>query len=152
MTEEWRVRAATLAQAAQEAAAEGELQLATARVQEALVLIEAEGTPKDIVFGSVLLVAADLSLTTGALETAEPLYDRVAWVCNELDPEATNEGHLGPVRARAFLGMARADAGRSEHARARERYERCIEILEGLDEPTPPAVTAAIRAELAELG
>lgn len=151
MTEEWRVRAATLAQAAQEAAAEGDLEVATKRVQEALTLIEAEGSPRDIVFASVLLVAADLSLSAGELDSAEPLYNRAAWVCDELDPEGTNEGHLGPVRARAWLGMARAAAGRREHARARQCYEHCLEILGSLQEPTPPAVTAAIGAELAEL-
>jgi hypothetical protein len=152
MTEGWRVRAASLAQAAQQASTEGELGLATTRVQEALAVIEAEGSPKDLVFGSVLLVAADLSLATGELETAEPLYDRVAWVCDQLDPEGTNEGHLGAVRARAYLGMARADAGLEEHGRARQRYQRCLEVLASLQEPTPPAVTAAIRAELAEMG
>jgi len=151
MTEGWRVRAATLAQAAQAAATEGELGLATTRVQEALAVIEAEGSAKDLVFGSVLLVAADLSLSTGELETAEPLYSRVAWVCDALDPEGTNDGQLGAVRARALLGMARADAGREEHARARERYEQCLEVLASLGEPAPPAVTDAIRAELAEL-
>lgn len=152
MTDEWRVRAATLAQSAQAAAAEGELEHATGHVQEALALIEAEGSAKDIVFASVLLVAADISLVSSQLDAAEPLYNRVAWVCDELDPEGTDEGHLGPVRARAYLGMARANAGRGENARARAGYERCLEILGGLDEPTPPSVIEAIRSELAELG
>ncbi len=151
MSEAWRVRAAELAQAAQQASAEGELDLATTLVQEALVLIETEGSARDLVFGSVLLVAADLSLASGALEAAEPLYNRVAWVCDELDPEGTNEGHLGPVRARAFLGMARADAGLRQHDRARQRYEHCLAILASLDEPPPPEVAAAIRSEIAEL-
>lgn len=152
MTEGWRARAATLAQAAQAAATEGELGLATTRIQEALAVIEAEGSAKDLVFGTVLLVAADLALTTGQLDTAQSLYERVGWVCDELDPENTNEGHLGAVRARAFLGMARADAGREEHARARQRYEHCLAILASLSEPAPLEVTDAIRAELAELG
>tara|TARA_B100001750_G_scaffold246822_1_gene270457 strand:+ start:3572 stop:4021 length:450 start_codon:yes stop_codon:yes gene_type:complete len=149
MSDEWRVRVAELAQAAQAAAAEGDYPRATDGVQEALEVIEAEGSAQDVVFAIMLLVAADIALATGAHDSAASLYERVAWVCDTIETDA-DAGDLNPIRARALLGMGRSVAP-TDPAAARGHYEACLALLAASPEPTPESVLATVRAELTAL-
>ena len=103
MTQEsGRIRVARIAQAAQQATAANDVQTASELVNDAFAIIDREGSERDAIFIAVLLAAADCADAAGSPEAAEPLYNRAAWVCLELDPEGRDHGDLGNLRARAW--------------------------------------------------
>lgn len=148
LSSEWRSQASRLVQQAQEHAARGDIRAASDAVDSAFGIVDERGTEQDVVFVAVLVVAADITAMSGDTESAAALYKRASEVCHAFGDGTLDGTHALALLARAYLGLARADADRAYSERARERYAIALRHMEACVPPPPRELLDQIRNEM----
>jgi hypothetical protein len=149
-TTEHRLQVARLAQQAQEHLSRGELEAASAPINQAFQIVDAHGIQEDVVFIAVVLVAGDANLAIDSCEEAAALYLTAANVAASLDDGSSTD--VVSLLARAWLGLARCDVerGGSYAPRAPARYAQVHQYLQRV--PNSEAMLAAEVLQEIELG
>jgi hypothetical protein len=139
MSSSWQAIVQNLAQTARAHYQGGHVDAALADLDGGFAIVATRGSESDLAFASLLLVAADITLDSGDVETSATFYRRASDTCAELrnSPTKGSERDLDAVEARALVGLARTDLRQGYRDRAQLRYFGAWRLLQSL--PNAPA-------------
>jgi hypothetical protein len=135
---DWTTRVAELCDLAADALAEGDHELALARVADGFTIVDAEGDQKHAVFASLLTVAADVAAMSDELESARTLYMRAhqAAAISRAD---------GALVAKALVGLGSIAEADGDTAKAADFYKNALDALSTSTHEDTDLAAAAIR-------
>ena len=141
---DWTTRVAELCDLAADALAEGDHEVALARVGEGFTIVDAEGNQQHVVFASLLTVAADVAAVSDEIESARSLYMRAHQVA------AVSRADSSLV-AKALVGLGSIAEADGDTAKAADFYKNAIDALSTSAHEDARLAAAAIRDALARV-
>jgi hypothetical protein len=138
---DWTTRVAELCDLAADALAEGDHEVALARVGEGFTIVEAEGNQQQAVFATLLNVAGDVAAMSAEIDNARSLYMRA----HQVAAIARADGSLV---AKALVGLGSIAEADGDTAKAADYYKNAIDALSTSTHEDAQVAAAAIREAL----
>ncbi len=138
---DWTLRVGELCDLASDSLADGEVEVALARVGEAFTIVDADGTQQHVAFASLLTVAADVAAMSDEIDSARSLYARAHQVAAVTQAD-------GALIAKALVGLGSIAEAEDDRAKAAEYYKNAIDALGSSTHADAEVARAAIRDAL----